>query len=262
MKKKIVVAMMAVTLALGAVACGEKAPIAPATQESSTEATAEATDKADEAASKESVDAADEATSDASAEASSEATSEEAGKSSEFTSGVIKDNVYENEFFNVKCPVLDGMKYGDEAKLEQVNGNVTDVLSNDKLKKSVENGTSVIVAYAEDSNTGTTFNVSITSAGKIATTVLDDKTIIEASKDALVGELEGAGFTDVTTEVGTVKFLGEDHTALVVNAKVQGVPFSEKLACILKDGYVATFTGASLSEDELDSIFELSSKLN
>ena len=156
MKKKIVVAMMAVTLALGAVACGEKAPIAPATQESSTEATAEATDKADEATSKESADAAGEATSDASAEASSEATSEEAGKSSEFTSGVIKDNVYENEFFNVKCPVLDGMKYGDEAKLEQVNGNVTDVLSNDKLKKSVENGTSVIVAYAEDSNTGTT----------------------------------------------------------------------------------------------------------
>ena len=259
MKKKFVVAFMAMALALSAVACGEKAPITPATQESTTEESVSAPETADE-------ETSEEATTEESADAADEASSEEGSQSdlvsADFSSGVIKDNAYVNEFFNVKCPVDDDMQFVDEATLEKLSGMAIDMTDNEAYKKEFESGKTVMVAYAGDANNTKNLTIAISSTGILTTAVLSEEQYFKLSAPSVVQQLESMGLSNIKDSTETVKFAGEDHVGLTVTGEANGITITEKSVALIKDGYIIVFGYTGLDENDINGMMEKSCKLN
>ncbi|MBR4670888.1 MAG: hypothetical protein IKO84_09835 [Butyrivibrio sp.] len=243
MKKSIVVILIATMIAFGVVGCGKAVAIEPAALNTSTGFSLKSAD--DTVLGKK--------------ETSTSSASETSSSNGEFTSGEIKDNVYENTFFNVKFPVADDMVFADSVKLAELNNTVIDTLDNKGAKETVKNGNPMVVAYAENAR-ATSFNVAITSAGKLATAVFNEKKVLEANRETVVKEFEGMGLSDVTTSVEKTTFLGEEHDSLIVRGKIQGQNFSQKMIILIKDGYMAAFTISGLSEDSF-SLFDGATKI-
>ncbi|SFU42258.1 hypothetical protein [Butyrivibrio sp. INlla21] len=240
MKKRIIVTLMSIAIAITSVACGDKVLIQPATLGTSSGIEVKASDD-------DSLDEADKSSTEVSTDAN-------------FTSGEVIDNVYENEFFNVKIPVSEGMVFADEVKVAELNGLVDNTITNEQLKEAMDKQGSLAVAYATDNNLSA-FTVSIGSAGKIATALLSEKKIIEASKDSLISQYEGMGLTDISTSIEKTTFIGEEHECLSMTGTAQGVTFHAKVICLLKDGYIGTFAVGGPSE-EVCNILDGATKLN
>ncbi len=218
MRAKSFVACIIVAISIVFIGCGSKTPIEFADHESSTEYISI------ESSSKEKED-------------------------KKFTPGVIKNNTYENAFFNVKISIPDDMSFFDNSKLAELNNVAEEYMDNETVKKAMEISRSSIVAYAANDD-GTTFNISLSEAGKMTTTVFNERAVIEGSKDMTEKEFEKIGYSDIQAEMEVTTFLGEEHYALVINGKNSEGEYYVKACALLKDGYIATFTVGSNSEDD------------
>ncbi|WP_026654665.1 MULTISPECIES: hypothetical protein [unclassified Butyrivibrio] len=241
MKKKLLATMFALALATSSVACGAQ-KVEPATNNNAeSEASAEA------------------APSDSSNENAAESTSSEssdASDSGENISGVVNGTTYENKFFGVKFSLGDNYKFANAEELQTLNSTITDLdafKDNKAAKKALDSGSIMVVTYAVDGTTGKTLNVVLQSVGSLAGALANEQSIMESQKEPSISALEAQGLTDVTAEMETVKFLGEDHPSLVLNAKINGTVLYQRCICLIKDGYIITFTGSGLEADNYDS---------
>ena len=221
MRIKNLVAIFTVAITLVTVGCGDKSPIEYAAQGSNT---------------------GDSATENLSVETESD---------KDFTPGVIKENTYEHAFFNVKISIPDDMSFFDNDELAEINDVASAYTSNETVKEAMEISRSSIVAYAAKDD-GTTFNVSLSSAGKMTTAVFNERAVVEGSKQMTIDEFEGIGYSDIDAEVETTNFLGEEHYALVLKGNNPSGDYHVKAIALLKDGYIATFTVGSPSEEGLE----------
>ena len=111
----------------------------------------------------------------------------------------------------------------------------------------------MVVTYAVDGTTGKTLNVVLQSVGSLAGALANEQSIMESQKEPSISALEAQGLTDVTADMETVKFLGEDHPSLVLKAKINGTVLYQRCICLIKDGYIITFTGSGLDADNYDA---------
>ena len=108
----------------------------------------------------------------------------------------------------------------------------------------------MIVAYASDADGYHTFNVSFQSTNSLLTSLVSEDAVIEASIDQVVPIFEQQGFTNIETATEKVQFAGAEHSCLSLSADVNGVNFYEKVVVIIKNGYIGTFTVASVDSDD------------
>lgn len=258
MKKKLLVAMLAMMIMASSVACGDtssesnKGPLKAG--EESSEAFELKEDSADEEVS--------EATAEESTEAASEASSEEATEvTADETAGHVDGQAYINELFNLKFNIDSDMSFADEAAVADLNSAAGD-FTNDTIKKYVDEGKVMIVAYAADDTMLKSFNVAVQSVGSIVSTLVDEDTVLNASSGSVSEILEQQGFEDVTTEIDKVQFMGEEHSSLLISAKIQGIDYYERVCCLVDNGYVISLTTGGLTKDDVTHMFENAEKLN
>ncbi|SHN60021.1 hypothetical protein SAMN02745247_02157 [Butyrivibrio hungatei DSM 14810] len=257
MKKKFLVAMLAMMIMASSVACGktdtDKGPL-KAGEESSEASFEIKEDSADEASSEASVEEAVEAASEASSEEATEVTADEAA-------GYVDGQAYINENFNLKFNIDSDMSFADEQAVADLNNAAGD-FTNDTIKKYVDEGKVMIVAYATDDTMLKSFNVALQSVGSLVTTLVDEETVLNASAGSVVDLLTQQGFEDVTTEVDKVQFMGEEHSSLLISAKIQGIDYYERVCCLVDNGYVMSLTTGGLTKDDVTHLFENAEKLN
>ena len=82
-----------------------------------------------------------------------------------FTLGEVKDNAYENTFFNVRFPILNNMAFDSSDQVDRLNGQLAQYASTDTGKQLIADGKTVIVASASNRES-TLLNVSINNVGK------------------------------------------------------------------------------------------------
>lgn len=254
MKKKFLVAMLAMMIMASSVACGktdtDKGPL-KAGEESSEASFEIKEDSADEASSEVSVE---EAASEASSEEATEVTADEAA-------GYVDGQAYINENFNLKFNIDSDMSFADEQGVADLNNAAGD-FTNDTIKKYVDEGKVMIVAYATDDTMLKSFNVALQSVGSLVTTLVDEETVLNASVDSVVDLLKQQGFEDVTTEIDKVQFMGEEHSSLLISSKIQGIDYYERVCCLVDNGYVMSLTTCGLTKDDVTHLFENAEKLN
>ena len=103
-------------------------------------------------------------------------------KISDLTVGVSKGNVYENEFFDLRFTLDEGMTFADEEGIAALNSalkNVEFLKSNAAAQKLLDDGYMLIVAYASDLQTGQSFNVGIQNIGLLASLTIDERKFLE-----------------------------------------------------------------------------------
>lgn len=257
MKKKFLVAMLAMMIMASSVACGktdtDKGPL-KAGEESSESSFEIKEDSADEASSEASVEDSVEAASEASSEEATEVTADEAA-------GYVDGQAYINENFNLKFNIDSDMSFADEQGVADLNNAAGD-FTNDTIKKYVDEGKVMIVAYATDDTMLKSFNVALQSVGSLVTTLVDEETVLNASADSVVDLLTQQGFEDVTTEIDKVQFMGEEHSSLLISSKIQGIDYYERVCCLVDNGYVMSLTTGGLTKDDVTHLFENAEKLN
>lgn len=255
MKKRIIAAIMAMTMSLSLVACTGAEPVMtePATEEAFVEATAEATveESADAASSEESVEAAAE-----------EATVDEENAIPAL--GKVNGDVYENEYFNVKVELADGYTFADEETLATVYGVATDILKendNEAVAKQLESGNLQIVALGYN-ETGCNINVGVQQNALLSNVLFDEKQMLEMSVDSVKEALEAQGITISSTELVEEEVAGETHTVLKLHGEIQGIEYHGAMVYFERGSYLLAITATSFIEDQSDVMLSKVSALN
>ncbi|SFU42386.1 hypothetical protein [Butyrivibrio sp. INlla21] len=165
-----------------------------------------------------------------------------------FTLGEIKDGAYENSFFNVRFPVLKGMKFDRDGKLTELGKKVSDPAAVNAIIDQINGSTPVILANAT-TNKSSVFTVIATYVGKNITDKYDEKSIVESKAKQVIDDYNNVGgFSDLNATIDSIAFLGEKHPSLNVTGKVDGVNFRQRFLCLTKDGYVMLFAIAGTND--------------
>lgn len=263
MKKKIIVALMAMTMSFSAVACTAANSGDATTQEASVEATVEATteettESADAASSEDSLEAqANEALEDAEAlEADLEANAIPA-------LGKVDGSTYTNEYFGLKIDLVDGYQFADEEMLSTVYGYATDVLSetdNKAVAKTLESGDAQIVALGYN-ETGNTVNATVQQNVILTNALFDEKAVMTMSMPSVIEALEAQGMENIKTDITEEEIAGENHTVLKITAQVQGIDYFCKMVNIQKGNYMLAVGTTSFIDDQTDELFSMISAI-
>ncbi|ETP72855.1 hypothetical protein UYO_1089 [Lachnospiraceae bacterium JC7] len=180
-----------------------------------------------------------------------------------FSKGDIKDNKYVNEYFGYSVGAPKGYTFYNDKELAEFN-EVTEAYMSDAeaVKKSIDAGESVIVAYAEGSNGYNNLNIGV-SQGDDAIEKLDDvKDIYVEYMDSVKETLESMGFTVEKVSVMDEKIDGEKAYALWSKSTIKGVDMYQKQTMFFKGDYIMTITATTIGDDDTDAIFKNIKKLS
>ena len=257
MKKKIIVTMLALTLAAGAVGCSN-------TKEAPEDngAAVEASTAEDASAMESTEEAVEEASVEAIAEASKELTDEEREAMHNMldVTGYIKDNSYENSFFNAKFDLDDSFKFADSSELKELNALDIDFDDEDAVKEAIENEGMVVVAYASDKTdsapANNIFSVMIEDVGLQGGSIADEKGYLESRKDVIASSLPNS-----TAEIDTVTFLGEEHYSLYLEANINGTKIYKRYVCRFENKYASLYSIIGRDADTFDEVIKKSEKV-
>nr|MCR5403322.1 hypothetical protein [Butyrivibrio sp.] len=180
-------------------------------------------------------------------------------EAAEFDVGKKSGNVYENEFFGIRFTLPDGYSFVDDETLAQISGQTTELLKNHvAAARSIENGSVIIYAYANDETEYNTINITLSNVGDSAIT---EKDVAEASRDELKAFFTENGYKVDSIEAKTRDIAGEEHYEIVVEATYDGYKFYEQVVVFLKDGYNMNITTANYFKDSTDEILTGVTKL-
>ena len=175
-----------------------------------------------------------------------------------FTIGTTTDTYYENEYFGICYTPTNDMVLQNEDYIKQVNAALVSILDDSSVKKSLESGNSVTLAYALNADSTQTFNIIVQNVKSVFQKSVSDEDIIEQSLDTTKEMLESMGiFDSVKVTKGTAKLLGKEVVSMDVAAKVSGYDFYETEVLLRKGNYVMFITaGAYFDKDTLQTILD------
>lgn len=172
-------------------------------------------------------------------------------------------SVYSNDLLDIKFTMNKDWEVFDEEQIAELNGMTKDILSLDEeLSEALEKSGSVQVFYAQRDGGLVTANIVIENIGLVYGALIDEKTYAENSVDQVAPALEAMGMADVETEIITVNFAGEDHTAINIHASLFGADFYETMVCMKVGRYIAGVTVGSYVTDETGDVLAMFSELD
>mgnify|MGYP002626897738 CR=1 FL=1 len=174
----------------------------------------------------------------------------------DFTIGTTTETYYENEYFGIRYTPTNNMVLQDEAYIKQVNAAMISMLDDENVKKSLESGNSITIAYAVNQDSTCTFNIIVQNVKSLFQKNVSDDYIIDQSLDPTKELLESMGvFDSVKVTKGTANFLGKDVVSMDVEAKVGGYDFYETEVLLRKGNYVMFITvGAYFDKATLQTL--------
>ena len=166
-----------------------------------------------------------------------------------YESGSTTGGVYTNEFIGIGCELDENWTYYNDAELSELNGLVSDALSDEELAEMLENSKTVYDMFALADEGLTTINVVIENIGVINGATMDENDYIEKSLELTKSGLESMGFTNVSAEKATMEFAGVERAGIAIVGEYSGAPVYEKMVCIKIGNYMADITVCSFNED-------------
>lgn len=171
-----------------------------------------------------------------------------------FDVGKKSGNVYENEFYGIRFVLPDGYAFVDDETLAQISGQTVELLKNHvATAKSIEDGSVIIYAYANDESEYNTINITLSNVGDETVT---EKDIAEASRDELKAFFVENGYKVDSIEAKQKNVAGQSHYEIAVEATYEGYKFYEQVVVFLKDGYNMNITAANYFRDDTDEILK------
>lgn len=193
-----------------------------------------------------------------------EAPVEETQAQRNVTLGRISGNEYINEYAGYGCRFEEGWDLYGADQLQELPGNVADLLEGTELGDTLSSYTQITDLLAENVDALTTINVLYTKLGlqeRLAYAILSEKEILEqvlSQKDLLIESYTAAGIMVSDMELVTVNFLGQERYAIHTTATMQDVPyFILQVYDYHLGSYGVVTTFASFIEDNTASLPEL-----
>ncbi len=185
------------------------------------------------------------------------------GGSKSFSLGEIKDNKYVNEYFGYSVGVPKGYTFYGDKELAEVN-EVTEAFIKDAaaVKKSIDEGESVLVAYAEGSDGYNNLNIGVSQGGDDIKKLNDVKELYAEYMDPIKETLESMGFTVEKVSVLDEKIDGEKAYSLWSKSTIKGIEMYQKQTMIFTDDYLMTITATTVGADDTDALFKNIKKLS
>lgn len=182
---------------------------------------------------------------------------------SNFSIGELKDNVYENEFFNVRIDAPKDFVFNENGLITRADSISA---SDDKTQLALD---IVDKALATDhpiqllnaNNGRSSLDINIGYVADNTDDYLNEAALIESKLDDIVEPFESMGLTDVKSYVGTTTFLGEEHPCMDITGTIEGISYNHRYVCIPKDGYVL-FIGFGGIDQKDFSLIEKVTNLN
>lgn len=204
----------------------------------------------------------------ASAPAQTTAPSENTGDGDENLSlGRIEGGVYTNNYAGFSCALNNGWTFYTAEELQDLPDNIGDVMSGTELGDAMANYESIIDMMAENVDALTTINVvysKLSMADRLTYAVMSEEQIIDsilAQKDSMVAAYAQAGITVHSIEKVTVTFMGQQRTAMHMEADISGVAYYTLQFSYQQLGsYGITLTLGSYLEDKTSDLMSLFSK--
>lgn len=178
--------------------------------------------------------------------------------------GRIEGGEYINHYMGLRCELSsDWVFYGAE-ELQEMPDNIGDMMSGSELGDAIANYTQIMDMMAENADELTSINVvytKLTTADRLAYLTMTEEQIIDSilsQKDALIQAYTQAGITVKSLEKVTVTFMGQQHTAMRMEAEISGVAYYTLQFSYQKLGsFGVTLTLASYVEDQTEELMAL-----
>ena len=178
------------------------------------------------------------------------------------TLGKYENGIYTNQFFGITFTpkASDHVMTEDEiASLNGVSGSMLNMEEGEFEEQLKKNGQVIDMVTSRVS--GDSVNVIIQTLD-YSLEGIDLKSILELQKEEMISSLEEtSSFADVTYEVSTDTFLGEETPCALITAEVQGIGIHEEIIYIVKDKYLMIVSATSMTESGLDDILSQFSKI-
>ena len=173
--------------------------------------------------------------------------------------GVYDENsfTYTNEFVGLGCQLDESWTLLDQAQIAELNGLVSELVTDEDAKKTLESAGMIQPFYALTEGGLVTVSIGIENLGLLYGVLLNEQSYAEIGAEKLVPALESMGMTDVTSEISTMSFAGSEHVVILVQGQLQGIDFYEALVCIKEDSYMVTVVAGSYLEDLTGMVLDM-----
>ena len=178
---------------------------------------------------------------------------------------IAAGEVYRNEYFKFTCNLPDEWYVLNQEELAKVLGTAKDAMgegeASDVIKKSLDDGTSIMDFYAVSGNNTQTINIVI---GKLTSLqrLLTENQLLESSIPLMKAGLENMGAKNITYTNETVTILGKEHAASFVSSEYQGVSLNERICLILNGSYLSTITITDMAGNPTDDALTYFQSIN
>lgn len=207
--------------------------------------------------------AAQAGTGDTAAEASSDSESgsdsSAASDTDTIEAGTSQGGVYTNEYFQFQFTTTGSWTLYDEDQLKQVNQAAFGNQENLDVAEALKKGNLYMDAFAVNESETAMENVGVTIAniGVIYSASYDAEEILESSQDSGEQSLEDQGAADITSDLTTTEFLGEDIPCLDYSCTLSGTKVYQKIIVVERGGYFAMITATSGGTDTTQDILDM-----
>ena len=165
--------------------------------------------------------------------------------------------VYENELIGIGFRPGDGWEIWDDEQIAQINGIVADMMTDEAIRDMLASSGYAQPFYAQAQSGLLTANITIEDLGVLYGATLDEQAYVEIAMEQMTPALESMGLSDITSEVGTVNFAGQDRTAVFISGSMQGAELHETIVTMKVGNYMANVTAASYLTDETADILSM-----
>ena len=220
MKNKVIGFMLATALLLSVTGCGKQtAPVQDVVEEADEETTVEETAE----------------------DAATEADSEEENEVP-FTTGIVNENIYENDYFDMKLVVPSEYLFCDEDGARELTESIADTLKdNDTIIKAIEEGDAAVVASAGKAGDFDNICVIVYSAEEIADENFDDKAALSACVELFKEYFEAQGAIMMDTQCSRCNAGDENRYVFELDGMINGSEFKEEVVGFRKDDHLIAF---------------------
>ncbi len=179
-------------------------------------------------------------------------------KQEKMMGGIVKtdegDYVYMNDYFNVRFAPPEDWEFYGESELAALNKDIMEMMSDENVRKALEQGNNPYVLYAMGSSGVYTVNICLEKLSAINGVLMDEKSYVAAGIEGLRKAVEGTELELVDAQTEQIKICGKEHAGARLKLDYGGVAVYEILAAIKRGNYVAVITVATAAVDATDDV--------
>ena len=188
-----------------------------------------------------------------------------------FNIGKAEDNIYSNDFFNIRFESNDNWRLLNDEQLATISSSIKDVLTNEEAKNALKNGKTSIIMYAVSKDAKQNASITVEKHNVNNTHEMDMDAFLDKSVISLTNSLPGQGFTELEVEKVDLTFCGEPAKGIKMKGKynVKSTDGSDKMEVrdiyetmvyLFRGSYSGCVTASSFDEDKTADVIGMFSE--